>query len=80
MSGHGMLNGGVEGRWVLDACHDQVKVGDVFIGDYRGAREQRFEVVGDRGTGLFEVRRPDGDVGLMRPSTILNAMKRRADA
>lgn len=72
MTGHTQLSGRTRSGWVLDACHERVKVGMVFIADYRGTPDQEFTVVGDRGTGLFEVRRPDGDVGLMRPSTILN--------
>ena len=62
--------------WVLDSCHDQLQVGDVFIADYRGAPEQRFEILEDDRTGCLRVRRPDGETSLMRPSTILAVAKR----
>jgi hypothetical protein len=72
-----MAFGGEErSGYVLDACHDHVQVGDVYIADYRGTPDQRFEVLEDDGTGLFRVRRPDAETSLMRPSTILNVAKR----
>lgn len=71
-----MLDGKTESGWVLDRCHDEIKVGDVFIADYRGTPDQRFTVLKDDRTGTLLVRRPDGAESLMRPSTILNAAKR----
>lgn len=61
-----------ESHFVLDACHDRVRVGDIVIASYRGAAAQRFEILADDGGGLFKVRRPDGEQSLMRPSTILS--------
>ena len=60
-----------QGTYVLDDCHSQIKVGDVFAADFRGWPGQRFEVIGDTGQGMFEVLRPDGSTSPMRPSTIL---------
>jgi hypothetical protein len=71
-----MLDGKTESGWILDACHDQLKVGDIFVADYRGTPDQRFEILEDDRTGTLRVRRPDGEVSLMRPSTILKVAKR----
>lgn len=72
-----MLDGRTtDSEFVLDACHDRLQVGDVFIADYRGTPEQWFEILEDDRTGCMLVRRPDGETSLMRPSTILTVARR----
>jgi hypothetical protein len=60
----------------IDACHDQIKPGDVVVTNYRGNPEGRFEVLSDTGTGMFMFRDPDGVERPMRPATILSGNAR----
>lgn len=66
----------MDSGYVLDDCHDQIKAGDAFIASYRGTPGQRFEVLEDMGTGLFKMRRPDGEESLIRPAHILSVADR----
>jgi hypothetical protein len=72
----GAFNGRVESGFILDACHDELAPGDVFIVDYRDQGPTEFTVLYDRGGGLWQFRTPDGDRP-MRPSTILNVGTRK---
>ena len=62
----------VASGWMIDDSHSMIRPGDLVLAEYCGLRHQRFEVLSDTGTGMFEVRRPDGSVSPMRPSTILS--------
>lgn len=62
--------------FMIDACHDDIKPGDVIIADYRGRPDCRFEVLHDAGGGMWQFRDPDGVERPMRPSTMLRLAKR----
>lgn len=63
-------------HWVRDPRRSEIAPGDVVIATFRGEDDARFEVVGETVGHMLNVRRPDGSVAPMRPSTILAAAKR----
>jgi hypothetical protein len=61
-----------EGGFLIDACHDQVSPGDVFIASYRGQTGSRFVVLSDDRGGMFRFRDPAGVERPIRPSTMFS--------
>lgn len=60
----------VETGYVFDPEHQRLAVGTEVVAPFNGA-PGRFRIVGDTGTGMLRVRRPDGSESPMRPRTIL---------